>query len=87
MFHKLGTAKLVRNRKTYLRILAILLKVTCEGVYILHSPAYILEAFEVAASYNNNLRFNAPLESIAIFFRAFFINFLLLASTSLGHQC
>ena len=41
MFLKLGTTGLLRNRKKYLRILAISFKATCEGVYILQPPAYI----------------------------------------------
>ena len=67
MFLKLGTTKRLRNRKKYLRILAISLKATCEGVYILQPPAYVLRAFEVAASYKNDSRFNALLEMIAFF--------------------
>ena len=42
MFLGLGTTVLLRNRKKYLRILAISLKATCEGVYVLQPPAYIL---------------------------------------------
>ena len=34
----------------------------------------------MAASYNNDSRFKAPLEMIAFFFRAFLINFSLLTS-------
>ena len=41
MFLGLGTTILLRNRKKYLRILAISLKATCEGVYVLQHPAYI----------------------------------------------
>ena len=40
MFLGLSIIVLLRKRKKYLRILAISLKATCEGVYVLQPPAY-----------------------------------------------
>ena len=52
MFLKLSTTGLRRNRKKYLRVLAISLKATCEGVYILQPLAYI---FRGTQNFGNTL--------------------------------
>ena len=67
MFLKLGTTKRLTNSKKYLKILAISLKDTCEGVYILHPPAYFFRDIRSGCFYNNDSRFNSPLEMTAFF--------------------